>query len=205
MAENPRKTTEEKTRVTRLNCNLVETIRARGDFNEVVSELVRKYDADKVKIKMIDTLQFFMFANGKKSPLELDGATKPYRIDLNTLYQLAKLQIHPEESYSMVLKRLLAYEKLCDPATKEKMLFFTTYGCVPCKYAKVHVDAVLKQKDFTDYVDVTITDGHEDAFVESFGVWQFPTILFLDIEGDVYYKASDLTPQDMRDIVFGKV
>lgn len=100
-------------------------------FEDFVNDLIAKYDASKVSLKYIDRMafldycvskgyqspdaippfDFFFYANGLDTPYyAVTPVTKIIRTQENLYNSLKSIRMHPEESYTSVLFRLLTFQ-----------------------------------------------------------------------------------------------
>lgn len=181
---------EEKSKVQRLNCRLIDKITEIGDFEDVVNVLINEYDPKEVSIKHDTEGSFFMLAHGKKAVFAMCGESKPIRIRSETVDRLNELRVHPDESINTVLSRLVVYKSL-KMQKKEKIIYFTdSEGCLPCRRAKPEVDKFLNDPECLKYADLVVCDSAEgDHPEDEFHTGVTPSWVFLDPNGSPYYTV----------------
>jgi predicted CopG family antitoxin len=123
-------------------------------LEDFVNDLIDRYDASKVTLKYIDRMtfldycvskgcetpeeipafDFFFCANGIETPYyAVTPVTKIIRIQENLYDSLTSIRMHPEESYSSVLFRLLTFqnELIVLPSKIAEMILRRTHIVFP--------------------------------------------------------------------------
>lgn len=74
-----------------------------------IEEMLKNYNATKVSLRQTDDFDFLFCVNGKEIPFpKSTGSTRVFRVPEEIYDNLRKARIHPEESFSCVLFRLVA-------------------------------------------------------------------------------------------------
>lgn len=74
-----------------------------------IDAMLQNYDATKVSIKQTDDFEFLFCVDGREIPFpKSTGATRVFRVPEETYDGLRRARLHPEESFSIILFRLVA-------------------------------------------------------------------------------------------------
>lgn len=131
-----------------------------------IDDLLNKYDATKVSLRQTDDFEFLFCVNGKEIPFpKSTGSTRVFRVPEETYDALRKARIHPEESFSIVLFRLVAATTVADkkPYTLKVHLIPEDQCIVNLDYVRhggesLYMHKIIKElmqiPDFASLVDI---------------------------------------------------
>lgn len=103
-----------------------------------IEEMLQDYDATKVSLRQTDDFKFLLCANGRKIPFpKSTGSTRVFRVPEDTYDNLRKIRIHPEESFSAILFRLVIATMVA-----EKKPYTLKVHLIPADQCIVNLDYV---------------------------------------------------------------
>lgn len=102
---------EEKSKVIKVNCDLLDQITKWGNIPEIIKKFLANYDVTQVTLKQNNDFHFLFCVGDRDIPFNVTEVTKPVRIPIEIYNELLKARIHPEESFSSVLFRLITFNQ----------------------------------------------------------------------------------------------
>lgn len=223
---------EEKSKVIKVNCNLLDQITKWGNIPEVVKELLENYDVTKVTIKQNESFQFFFCVGDREIPFNVTGVTKPIRVPIEIYNELLKAKIYPEESFSSVLFRLITFNQK-EEIKKPYLLHLFVYpkdewfdekgdfkynmpniynGPMLESYMMVDsVEEIAKLPKVAEKVDIRIISCYDEIELQQKYLRKvtrkdrYPLMVFKEVDDEFWLPLGYIPYDDMEEFIINRI